>query len=521
MTGLQNFFDLQPLFFSEGPEAALFARAESGLAALAPDGRAVTLRANAVWDLNSFFGSFYESAWIETGKLDSFALSFTLKGSAHLRLYRSYTDKEAVLLLDVPLYGKGDRVEVPVPQKTDAQPSRLFARFTAREDGVCLSALAWSTRTPPRHPVHLAVVLCTMDRPQDVARLLTVWQNAQENGLAASILLVNHGAPDLAVQLAPLLQGKALQARLITQANLGGSGGFARGIVAALDMPFVTHVLLCDDDIGIDPLFPQRIANLLAYAPPDCVIGAFMLDALKPTLLHNAVARMNADLIKATPVVPHADLAAPQASDLFLHDLHGDFCGWWSAAFSRAALEKGALPLPFFLHYDDVAYGVRLKQQGFAPQLWPGLAVWHEPFYLKTSASRRYYDWRNALCLLALFGPWRKGKVLRGFWYRLFLNARRGDAASAAATLNATHDLLRAARLIPAWDAAAHRKMVVALAAYEKRRSLLFWLGALGQALFLTARLSLFKLSEKDRATLLRCTTRAYWSERFNESPIS
>ncbi len=55
---------------------------------------------------------------------------------------------------------------------------------------------------------------------------------------------------------------------VIPNANVGGAGGFARGMMAALDID-ATHVLLMDDDVRVMPESFIRTFNLLSLRNDD------------------------------------------------------------------------------------------------------------------------------------------------------------------------------------------------------------------------------------------------------------
>src|SRR5262249_54214396 len=69
--------------------------------------------------------------------------------------------------------------------------------------------------------------------------------------------------------------------------------------------------------------------------------------------------------------------------------------------FPLSVLERVGLPLPFFIHFDDVEFGWRLARAGVPTIPVPGIGVWHEPFHLKTRSWTTFYDERNALVTFA------------------------------------------------------------------------------------------------------------------------
>jgi len=66
--------------------------------------------------------------------------------------------------------------------------------------------------------------------------------------------------------------------RLVPNPNLGGAGGFARGLIEFREEGWSTHVVFMDDDISLEPEAIVRTITLLSHAtsPDLCVHGAMM-----------------------------------------------------------------------------------------------------------------------------------------------------------------------------------------------------------------------------------------------------
>ena len=76
---------------------------------------------------------------------------------------------------------------------------------------------------------------------------------------------------------------------VIPNGNLGGAGGFARGLIELRKAGWATHVLFMDDDITLEPEAIVRTMSLFAYAKDArlCVHGA-MLSEERPWLQFEA-----------------------------------------------------------------------------------------------------------------------------------------------------------------------------------------------------------------------------------------
>ena len=84
---------------------------------------------------------------------------------------------------------------------------------------------------------------------------------------------------------------------VIPNANVGGPGGFARGMVTGLDWN-ATHVLLMDDDVRVLPESFKRTYALLSLANEryqDAFINGAMLNIGQPNIQFEDVAQVGRD----------------------------------------------------------------------------------------------------------------------------------------------------------------------------------------------------------------------------------
>ena len=86
----------------------------------------------------------------------------------------------------------------------------------------------------------------------------------------------------------------------ISQRNLGGAGGFGRGLKELVHGAYaslgVSHILLMDDDLSIEPEMISRASRLHEYTQQDCVIGGAMLNLKIPNELYETGAFSSREL---------------------------------------------------------------------------------------------------------------------------------------------------------------------------------------------------------------------------------
>lgn len=189
--------------------------------------------------------------------------------------------------------------------------------------------------------------------------------------------------------------------------NVGGSGGFARGMMEAMkhDENF-THVLLMDDDVSISTESLRRTFNLLSLATgkyKNAFINGAMLVAEEPNRQFEDVsyvvnsgayasAKSNKYYMDQQQYIvrnEHIDVEIPKA-----------YGAWWFSCIPVSAIEQVGLPLPLFVRCDDVEYGMRAKPIYMTMN---GICVWHDGFMGRSRASVDSYQYvRNFLIMIAM-----------------------------------------------------------------------------------------------------------------------
>lgn len=195
--------------------------------------------------------------------------------------------------------------------------------------------------------------------------------------------------------------------RLIPQRNVGGAGGFGRGIFEAIEAGTFTHIVMLDDDADIDDISIVRMMNLLRLTnDPNIFVGGLQFDTYSPCQLADAGAYWTPERFER-PIgrVPSGDVGTLEGKDGLARAHNSNFNGWWLFGGQTASFKAHGMPLPCFVHLDDVEYGVRVQLNGGRTVTVPGIAVWHEPYYAKVEGWFAYYNIRNELIRLSAQAP--------------------------------------------------------------------------------------------------------------------
>lgn len=368
------------------------------------DGDAFAGKAGEYVVFDGIFGAFFDGYWRRYTGVDDLSLAMELAGRVEITVERvAPSGQQGDTIVRVEVQGNGERVVVPVPMAA-AGETRLVLTLRLIDDST-VTSLAWVTQAPPVRPVRLTAVICTFNREEDVAATLDeILLNTSDLHRA---IVVNQGAAGLASRLEHLLGAQeAGLLQVIDQPNLGGAGGFGRGMLESLSDEECTHLLLMDDDIDLDAGTISRLTAVLSYLKSDHAVGGAMIDRISRTRLFSVGDVLDGRKPEIRNLVdPEANDITQEATSRYLALHHRpDFNGWWFFAVSKEQVRRFGLPLPLFIRGDDVEYGYRLSVNGTSTLAWPGLAVWHEPFHTKRQPWHYFYDRRNSLFLCEAHG---------------------------------------------------------------------------------------------------------------------
>lgn len=256
-------------------------------------------------------------------------------------------------------------------------------------------------------PVELAVAMTTFKKEHFVERNVGIIRRdildaGHELGRHLHIHIVDNGRTLSADRLA------TERISIHPNPNVGGSGGFARGMIEAMrqNVP-ATHVLLMDDDVEISCESLSRTFNLLRIVKDDyaeAFVGGAMMSLEKADRQHEDLGFMGTDglchqLKKPSSMEEIDRIVASELVDTTQTDPQ-TYMAWWYCCIPLSVVRSRGLPMPLFVRYDDVEYGLRCRPKFITMN---GICVWHMPFDIRYNAVvERYQTTRNALIIQAL-----------------------------------------------------------------------------------------------------------------------
>ncbi|GAA4394284.1 glycosyltransferase [Tsukamurella soli] len=381
--------------------AELYATVETGRATRERD--SLTLEPGSVVSTDTYFGRFPAAYWQRWTRVGTVTVALEVDGDVTVTVVASDALGREWTVATRAAAGP---VALEVPLDRFADGGAVWLRLSAT-DRATVSGVRWTA--PAAAPRRLAVAICTFDRADDCAA--TVGALAADADLVAQVdtVYVTDQGSDLASSRPASAAARAvLGDRLVElrQPNLGGAGGFSRGMREATRGDGPVDVVVMDDDIRLEPESVLRLAAFSAHAVRRVLVGAQMLSMSEPARLHLSAERPAIGVLRAGHPSPGALVGADVREHRQDRYVDAGWNGWWTCLIPGEAIAEVGLPLPIFLQWDDIEFAVRARGAGFPTVTLPGAAVWHQDFHRKDRDSwSRYFASRNGLIVAALHTP--------------------------------------------------------------------------------------------------------------------
>ena len=270
-------------------------------------------------------------------------------------------------------------------------------------------SVTWTTETAVELPP-VTVVMPTRLRESDA---LDQAERFARMGIVQRVIVVDQGGTLAELPAFARLRHEHPLIELITQPNLGGSGGYARGMLEASGDTDAA-MLLSDDDAILSEESLRRMLTYQALATRPTIVGAPLFSATSPTRLLTHTERVDARAFQwrsADRMHGAVDLAGTTPADwtFVISGGTANYTGWWGTLFPPGTTAELGLPAPLFLKWDDAEYGLRATAHGYDHAVLPGTAVHHPPW----TAYRTQMTWtarilhRNRLAVAAAYDAGR------------------------------------------------------------------------------------------------------------------
>lgn len=374
----------------------------------------VSIKKGQTVSLETYFNAFSTCKWVKYTSIKTLSLKIRMKGEAKIQAYHAVGKVHHVR---DPRDNTKERYEYDAAfrETADAEIRRTEDGYTINfhtlyregivyidiqaEEDLILEEGGYYTEAEMVNPVDLALGICTFKREEFLKRnvnlLLEKAIGNEESPLCGhlEVYISDNG------QTVPKDLFASDKIHLFYNRNVGGAGGFTRDMIEALyhrnPSPF-THMILMDDDIILDCNVLERtyaFLQLLRKEFSGAMLGGELFELDKRYLQFEAGAAFRGTVIQSF----NQDWDMRKGDAVSANEIENpvNFCGWWYCCIPAAFVRENNLPIPVFIHRDDVEYGVRNEKAGTI--LLNGICVWHPQGPNKAPVSMNYYDVRNDL----------------------------------------------------------------------------------------------------------------------------
>lgn len=358
----------------------------------------------------TFFNAFPASYWRRWTAVKTVRFTASIVGNAKISIFRStgrgliypvaervvQTEDSAVsVCADVPMVGLMD--------------GGYFWFDAESLDGpVTVTDAAWAVPRSARtaeHDTSMSIAITTFNRAAYCINQLRAIAGSSALRKRLDTVYCTDQGSDLVCEQEGFTEISAdlgQQLTYIQQANLGGSGGFSRGMYETVKAGDSDFVLLLDDDAVSEPESILRSIQFSDYTIRPVLVGGGMFHLDNRTMLYTQGERINPQRMWMYPSKSmgynHDFSVEPLRDSPDRHQrIDEDFNGWWMCLIPVAVMRKIGLSLPVFIKFDDIEYGLRAGKAGFPTVCLPGVAVWHQAWHDKDPARswEEYFTERN------------------------------------------------------------------------------------------------------------------------------
>lgn len=358
------------------------------------------LKFSGLVSFDTYFNAFPVKKYMENCLPLDFSFCLRASGYFIIRMYAVYSDsklrfhkkKYAEWNFSSPVKIK-TKLEIPAESVENAD----FLYFEVEGEGKIYHGY-YGMKNKFENDIKLGIVICTYRREDEVIKTIsTIKDHIRNNG--------NLSEKNVRIYLIDNARTLVSKCRIddkylsrLPNPNTGGSGGFEKGLHAAVnsEMDF-THILFMDDDIMLDGEVLHRLFLLLTTMKNELgrnAIAGTMLKMSDRFTVHEAGAVWNGKQIHG--IGNGIDMRKTENVFKSLYFPKGNYGGWWFFCFPANWAKKYGYPMQFFIKIDDIEYSLRCAKNILTMN---GLAVWHDDFENKYDGYQEYYIKRNELIL--------------------------------------------------------------------------------------------------------------------------
>lgn len=367
----------------------------------------VVFEKGAEWSTDAYLNAFSVGKWCTYCDISKIWLHLNLRGSFIVRVIYAYADngkfcrkqiaggrvgtsEDSIVKYDIPMLTRGV----------------VYFSLKALSDGAVCNGAFYEGETDVKESITIALNICTYKREEYLMRNLELLRRSfLENKDSVlyghlQVFITDNGST------LPIETLQDDNVHICHNPNVGGAGGFARGLIEiekVKQQKNITHVIFMDDDVEILSEGIIRTYTMLKCLKDEyraAFIAGAMLRQDEKYMQHENGAVWNAGKCKFI----NRGLDLRKFSNVVLNEMEKerDYAAWWYCCVPVEVVRTDNLPIPVFIHEDDVEYSLRNATSIITMN---GISVWHPVAANKRMSSNEYYNLRNMLIVNAGYCP--------------------------------------------------------------------------------------------------------------------
>lgn len=380
--------------------------------------RSLSIPSGARVSLGTYFNAFPASYWRRWTALSGVQLSVSTVGFGDIIVYRSNA-RGVIQTVDTAHVDGTSTIAIDLPLDNFLDGGWYWFDLVSRSGEFSLVEANWLAREgdEPVNPGALSISITTLNRTSYCLGLLESLAASTELRKSLTEITVIDQGTDLIrlhAQYPAVAESLGSQLRVIEQGNVGGSGGFSRGMIEAVRGGRSAFLLLLDDDVAIDPEGVLRAHTFSQFCLEPTIVGGHMFDMYDKTKLHAFAEGVEMGSFMWGPLTPlRHDFESMnlRQTDWVHRRFDVDYNGWWMSMIPVSVIREIGASLPVFIKWDDAEYSLRARGAGVSTVTLPGSAVWHVSWVDKDDSRdwQAFYHARNRLVAALLHSPMRRG----------------------------------------------------------------------------------------------------------------
>ena len=397
----------------------------------------ISAKKGAIISFESYFNAFSVGKWNKYSTIGDLSIRLDIKGDANIRVFHAVGSVDDIVndpkcnggIMNKVKYDglhvTRKRIDKECSIKKDGNGyiikiNKIYSEgiiypVIKAESDIEIMGGGYETKTSPNQKVNIALGICTFKREDyvtsNVGKVIRDIVASKESPLRDNLeVYVSDNGQTLSMSDFESAYKELVGAKktnleldkkihLFKNMNAGGAGGFTRTMIEALmkrSRNQFSHIILMDDDIVLDCRVIERTYNFLRFLKEeyqDSMIGGEMFELDYRFIQFEAGATFGGIEVKFYN--KNWDMRLRDTVSCNEVENPINYSGWWYSVIPSSIVKEDNLPIPLFIHYDDIEYGIRNDYNGTI--LLNGICVWHPQGVNKAPISMNYYDVRNML----------------------------------------------------------------------------------------------------------------------------